>query len=57
MNSRAISAWTTLGYLSLEGMLGAVPTGPDGYCHACFSGRYPTALPNEPELLRAGALR
>jgi amidophosphoribosyltransferase len=47
----------TLGYLSLEGMLGAVPTGPDGYCHACFSGRYPTALPNEPELLRAGALR
>jgi len=47
----------TLGYLSLEGMLGAVPTGPEGYCHACFSGRYPTALPNEPELLRAGALR
>ncbi len=45
----------TLGYLSLDGMLGAVPHGPDGYCHACFSGRYPTALPNEPELLRAGA--
>jgi amidophosphoribosyltransferase len=45
----------TLGYLSLEGMLGAVADGPSGYCHACFSGRYPTALPNEPELLRAGA--
>jgi amidophosphoribosyltransferase len=45
----------TLGYLSLDGMLGAVADGPSGYCHACFSGRYPTALPNEPELLRAGA--
>lgn len=45
----------SLGYLSLDGMLSAVPQGPDGYCHACFSGRYPTALPNEPELLRAGA--
>ncbi len=44
----------TLGYLSLDGMLSAVPNGPSGYCHACFSGRYPTALPNEPELLRAG---
>ncbi len=44
----------SLGYLSLDGMLTAVPDGPDGYCHACFSGRYPTALPNEPELLRAG---
>ena len=45
----------SLGYLSLEGMLAAVPTGPEGYCHACFSGRYPTAIPAEPELLRAGA--
>jgi amidophosphoribosyltransferase len=45
----------SLGYLSLDGMLGAVADGPSGYCHACFSGRYPTALPNEPELLRAGA--
>ncbi len=44
----------TLGYLSLEGMLAAMPTGPDGYCHACFSGRYPTAIPNEPDVLRAG---
>jgi amidophosphoribosyltransferase len=45
----------TLGYLSIEGMLSAMPTGPDGYCHACFSGRYPTATPSEPELLRAGS--
>jgi amidophosphoribosyltransferase len=33
----------SLGYLSLEGMLGAMPDGPSGYCHACFSGQYPTA--------------
>jgi amidophosphoribosyltransferase len=33
----------SLGYLSLEGMLAAVsgPGGnPEGYCHACFSGKY-----------------
>lgn len=45
----------TLGYLSLDGMLTAMPEGPNGYCHACFSGRYPTATPAEPELLRAGS--
>jgi amidophosphoribosyltransferase len=33
----------SLGYLSLEGMLAAA--GPeDRYCHACFSGEYPTAV-------------
>ncbi len=35
----------SLGYLSLEGMLAAVPHGPEGFCHACFSGDYPTAPP------------
>jgi amidophosphoribosyltransferase len=45
----------SLGYLSLDGMLSAMPTGPNGYCHACFSGRYPTAIPAEPILLRAGS--
>ncbi len=44
----------SLGYLSIDGMLSAMPEGPGGYCHACFSGRYPTAIPSEPELLRAG---
>ncbi len=47
----------SLGYLSLDGMLESVPRGPEGYCHACFSGRYPTELPDEPELLRAGGPR
>ncbi len=36
----------SLGYLSLEGMLGAVPGGPDGFCDACFSGNYPTSAPS-----------
>ncbi|MBI3789949.1 MAG: amidophosphoribosyltransferase, partial [Gemmatimonadetes bacterium] len=35
----------SLGYLSLDGMLSAMPDGPGGYCHACFSGQYPTAAP------------
>jgi amidophosphoribosyltransferase len=36
----------SLGYLSLEGMLRAVPDGPGGFCHACFSGDYPTQAPS-----------
>jgi amidophosphoribosyltransferase len=35
----------SLGYLSLDGMLRSVPDGPKGFCHACFSGQYPTAPP------------
>lgn len=35
----------SIGYLSLDGLLGSVPNGPDGYCHACFSGKYPTRAP------------
>jgi amidophosphoribosyltransferase len=44
----------SLGYLSLEGMLQAVPTGPHGFCHACFSGDYPTPPPTDPDKLRFG---
>ena len=35
----------SLGYISLDGMLGAVPDGPTGFCDSCFSGKYPTAAP------------
>ena len=37
----------SLGYLSLEGLLGAVGGGPDGagFCTACVSGAYPTEAP------------
>lgn len=44
----------TLGYLSLDGMLQSVPTGPHGFCHACFSGDYPTTPPTDPAKLRGG---
>ncbi len=44
----------TLGYISLDGMLQSVPNGPDGFCHACFSGQYPTKAPTVPEKLRLG---
>ncbi len=44
----------SLGYLSLDGMLNAVPNGPHGFCHACFSGDYPTAPPTDPDKLRFG---
>jgi amidophosphoribosyltransferase len=44
----------SLGYLSLDGMLSSVPGGPDGFCHACFSGDYPTPPPTDPDKLRFG---
>jgi amidophosphoribosyltransferase len=44
----------SLGYLSLDGMLSAVPGGPSGFCHACFSGDYPTPPPTDPDKLRFG---
>jgi amidophosphoribosyltransferase len=44
----------SLGYLSLEGMLAAAPGGPHGFCHACFSGDYPTPPPTDPDKLRFG---
>src|SRR6185503_16850836 len=44
----------SLGYLSLDGMLESVPSGPGGFCHACFSGDYPTPPPSDPDKLRFG---
>ena len=44
----------SLGYLSLDGMLESVPDGPEGFCHACFSGDYPTPPPTDPQKLRFG---
>src|SRR5229473_5146730 len=37
----------SLGYLSLEGMLRAAGGDPTEFCHACFSGQYPTATPDD----------
>jgi len=33
----------SLGYLSLEGMLSAMPLAASSFCTACFTGRYPVA--------------
>ena len=44
----------SLGYISLDGMLESVPSGPGGFCHACFSGDYPTPPPTDPDKLRFG---
>ncbi|MDQ3696842.1 MAG: amidophosphoribosyltransferase [Gemmatimonadota bacterium] len=44
----------SLGYLTLDGMLESVPGGPHGFCHACFSGDYPTPPPTDPNKLRFG---
>ena len=51
---RASLGVDSLGYLSLNGMLESVPTGPEGFCHACFSGDYPTPPPTDPDKLRYG---
>jgi amidophosphoribosyltransferase len=45
----------TLGYLSLEGMLRAAGGDPAAFCHACFSGAYPTEIPEELERARHAA--
>jgi amidophosphoribosyltransferase len=44
----------SLGYISLDGMLGAVPDGPTGFCDSCFSGNYPTAAPTVASKQRMG---
>jgi amidophosphoribosyltransferase len=41
----------SLGYLSLNGMLQAAGN-ETGFCHACFSGQYPTPTPDDPVRLR-----
>jgi amidophosphoribosyltransferase len=45
----------TLGYLSLEGMLRAMGGEPSEFCHACFSGQYPTAIPDDTRKARSAA--
>ena len=42
----------TLGYLSLDGMLRAMGGEPSEFCHACFSGEYPTAIPDDTQKAR-----
>jgi amidophosphoribosyltransferase len=44
----------SLGYLSLDGMLRAAGS-HTGFCHACFSGQYPTPIPEDLVQLRHAA--
>lgn len=43
---------TTLGYLSIEGLLQAVDGSEDQFCLACFNGDYPVTIPEDVELDR-----
>ncbi len=45
----------TLGYLSLAGMLRAAGGDASEFCHACFSGQYPTPVPEETATQRHAA--
>jgi amidophosphoribosyltransferase len=45
----------SLGYLSLAGMLRAAGGEPSEFCHACFSGDYPTPIPEDLEGARHAA--
>ncbi len=38
---------TSLGYLSIEGTKKAVGNGANGFCLACFNGKYPIAVPED----------
>jgi amidophosphoribosyltransferase len=50
----------SLGYLSLEGLLRAArppgaadpEPGREGFCHACFSGEYPIAVPKDVQVTK-----
>jgi amidophosphoribosyltransferase len=37
----------SIGYLSLEGLLGAVGSGNKGYCTSCYTGNYPVEFPRD----------
>ena len=37
----------SLGYLSLDGMVGATTSPKDSFCRACFDGEYPVPIPDE----------
>jgi amidophosphoribosyltransferase len=44
---RQLIGATTLGYLSLEGVVRAIGMGKDKFCRACFDGKYPIPVPPE----------
>lgn len=43
---------TSLGYLSLQGVLRAIDMGKDNFCRACFDGKYPVPIPPQVKLTK-----
>ncbi len=41
---------TSLGYLSLEGVMRAIGVGKSNFCRACFDGKYPLEIPQHLQL-------
>ena len=44
---RAKLGATSLGYLSLDGVVRAINEGKDRFCRACFDGQYPIPIPDD----------
>lgn len=49
---REIIGATSLGYLSLDGVVRAVGVGKDKLCRACFDGKYPIRVPHHVKLTK-----
>ena len=47
----------TLGYLSLEGLLGSVGPERKSYCTSCYTGEYPVAFPRDEAAYQQLALK
>jgi amidophosphoribosyltransferase len=47
----------TLGYLSLEGLLGSVGSARKSYCTSCYTGEYPVAFPRDQAAYQQLALK
>lgn len=47
---RKLIGATSLGYLSLNGVVRAIGMHKDKFCRACFDGKYPIAVPNDVRL-------
>lgn len=49
---RQLIGATSLGYLSLQGVLRAIDMGRDNFCRACFDGKYPVPIPPKVKLTK-----
>jgi amidophosphoribosyltransferase len=49
---RKLIGATSLGYLSLEGVVRAIGMHKDKFCRACFDGKYPIPIPREVQMTK-----